>query len=81
MNAGKVTLGGEQVSLCSAIVAAELRCVCRRINRNVTANGRPLSKKARHKLVCFSMQVQLLLLALGMSSATIARLVRDSCRS
>jgi hypothetical protein len=73
----EVTLAGEQVKFCRALIIQDLMKVCQLLGKNVNASGERLSKKERHELVSFSSKVQLLLLALGESSAEIERIVRN----
>jgi hypothetical protein len=70
-------LTASQSRLCSASLSRELMHVCSLLGKDRDASGCPLDDRGRHELTRFSLEVQLTLLSLGMTSDHLARIVKS----
>jgi hypothetical protein len=73
----EVTLSVQQVQLCTAVLSQHLTKTCGLLGKDEDASGNPLDDEERYNLTRFSMELQLTLLALGMTSDQLARIVKD----
>jgi hypothetical protein len=73
----EVTLSVQQVQLCTAVLSQDLMKTCALLGKDEDASGNPLDDEGRYELTRLSMELQLTLLALGMTSDQLARIVKD----
>jgi hypothetical protein len=71
----EVTLTGPQADICRAALSQQLLKTCQLLGKSQNASGDPLDDEERYDLVRFSMDLQTTLLALGMTSEQLERLV------
>jgi hypothetical protein len=71
-----VTLTGPQADLCRAVLCQELMKVSQLLARDQDGSGGPLDDEGRYGLTRYNMELQMTLLALGMTSAQLERTVK-----
>jgi hypothetical protein len=72
-----VTLTGEHVHLCRALLCEDLMKVSALLAAGKDGGGYKLTKHGRRELVGFSNRLQLTLLVLGLTSSELEKMVRD----
>jgi hypothetical protein len=75
-----VTLTSDQADLCRAVLCQELMKTSRLLAQNQDASGGPLDEEGRYGLTRYSMELQMTLLALGMTSEHLEMTVKHGSR-
>jgi hypothetical protein len=73
----EVTLTGPQADICRAVLSQQLLKTCHLLGKNQNSSGDPLDDEERYDLVRSSTELQTTLLALGMTSEQLERLVES----
>ena len=76
----EVILTRPQAQLCQAVLCQELMKICGLLGKDVDGSGNPLDDEGRYSLTRYSLEVQTTLLAFGMSSEALERIVKDFSR-
>jgi hypothetical protein len=72
-----ITLTGEHVGLCRALLCQDLLKVSEMLASGKSVNGRKLTEARRRELVGFSIRLQLTLMVFGLSSSQLENLIHD----
>jgi hypothetical protein len=72
----EITLTKDQANFCAAILWQDLMKTCQLLAKNQDGSGNPLDDDGRTELTRLSMETQLTLLALGMTSEEIEGVVK-----
>jgi hypothetical protein len=73
----EVTLTGPQADICRTVLCQSLMKTCQLLGEDKDGSGYKLHAKGRYDLTRFSMELQMTLLALGMTSEELAKIVED----